>query len=93
MTWIDLSEAHRRAGDRLLAAQGSVREAFAGLGLGWTYDDVEAYLLGSPSYEAMLKKLGGDQHGRLQGLIIGFAIVAVEQARLIGPSVTSEGER
>lgn len=93
MTWIDESEAQRRGGDRLRAAQGSVREAFAGLGLGWTYDDVGAYLLGSPSYEAMLKKLGGDQHGLLQGLVMGFAIVAIEQARLIGPSATSEGAR
>lgn len=78
---IDDSEAQRRAGERLLDARGSVRDAFASLDLDWTYDDVEAYLKGSPSYQAMLLKLGGDQHGLLQGLIMGFAIVCVEQDR------------
>jgi hypothetical protein len=77
------SQAQVLGADRLLAAQGSIRGAFDGLGLGWTYDDVEGYLLGAPVYQAMLQKLGGDQHGFLQGLIMGFAIVAVEQARLM----------
>lgn len=78
---IDDSDAQQRAGERLVAARGSIRQAFASLDLGWTYDDVETYLKGSPSYQAMLVKLGGDQHGLLQGLIMGFAIVCVERER------------
>ena len=75
------SAANERAGYRLLAARGSVRAAFASLDLGWDYDDVESYLLGAPPYQAMLHRLGGDQHGFLLGLIQGFALVAVERDR------------
>jgi hypothetical protein len=75
------SEAQERGAIRMFNARGSVRIAFESLELGWTYDDVERYLLASPSYQAMLEKIGGDQHGLLQGLIMGFALVAVEQDR------------
>lgn len=70
-----VSSAPQDAGEqRLLAAKGSIREAFDGLDLGWTYEDVWDYLEGSPTFQTM-----GDERGKVAGLVMGFAIVAVER--------------
>ena len=70
-----VSSAAQDAGEqRLLAARGSIRDAFDGLNLGWTYEDVWDYLEGSPTFQTM-----GDDRGKAAGLVMGFAIVAVER--------------
>ena len=83
------SVAHQRASERLLRNGGSIRNAFAGLGLGWTYEDVWEYLEGSPAFQAF-----GDQRGLAAGLVMGFALTAVERtgkAQVRAPVETTEG--
>jgi hypothetical protein len=74
---IAASGAQTRGQDRLIAARGSIRAAFDGLDLGWTYDDVWTYLEGSPAFQALPE----DRRPICAGLVMGFAIVAIEQDR------------
>lgn len=74
------SAAHAR-GERLLReARGSIRNAFAALDLGWTYDDVWDYLEGSPAFQTLPE----DRRAICAGMVMGFALVAVERARVLG---------
>lgn len=73
------SSAHKVASDRLLAARGSIFQAFDNLGCGIDHDEALEYLRGSPSFQVL-----DDRHrGLVAGLVLGFALVAVQSDREI----------
>lgn len=75
---IRASLASDRAGDRLALTNGRIRPAFDGLGLGWTYDDAYSFALGAETFA----KLTPELRGKVLGLMMAFAILAVEQERI-----------
>jgi hypothetical protein len=84
-TPIARSVAAEKAAERLLAARVSIREAFEGLELGWTLEDVQLYLEGTPELTGqrlpLWERLPEHLRGQVVGVVMGFAIVAVEQDR------------
>jgi hypothetical protein len=76
MSRIADSRAAVRAGERLLAVKGSIRGAWEGLGLGWTFDQLMDYLKGG-GYGSIPE----DYHGQVLGIAASVAVVAVEQER------------
>ncbi len=71
------SHANERAGNRLLAARGSIYAAFDNLACGIDHEQALEFLRGSPHFQALDER---DQ-GLLAGVVMGFAIVAVESER------------
>lgn len=70
------STANQKAGDRVQTARGSIYAAFDSLDCGITHDEAIEYLHGSPHFAAL-----GDRQGVALGMILGFAMVAVEADR------------
>lgn len=75
MATIENSRAAVRAGEKLVAVGGSLRKAWNTLDLGWTFDDLIAYLHRS------LGAIPEQHRGKVLGLVAGTVIVAVEQDR------------
>lgn len=71
------STANKRAADRLLAARGSVYSAFDNLGCGIRHEQVWEFLNGAPHFQALDER----HKGIVAGIVMGFAIVAVESER------------
>lgn len=71
------SRAAVRAGERLIAARGSIRAAWDSLGLGWSFDDLSAYLRGADGYDDIPDEL----RGKMLGIAAGVVILAVEHDR------------
>lgn len=77
MTALADSPAALRAGRRLLAHDRRIRGAFESLGLGITYDDAEAYLLGAPTFREVPENL----RGQVIGMVLAFGMICVERDR------------
>lgn len=71
------SEAHARAASRMLANRGHVFDAFDGMLCGFDHEDALEYLAGSPSFQA----LQDDRKGLVVGIVLGFAMTAIESDR------------
>jgi hypothetical protein len=71
------SRANEIAGNRVLAARGSIYLAFDNLGCGIDHDQALEFLAGSPHFQALDER----QRGLVAGIVMGFAIVAVESER------------
>jgi hypothetical protein len=71
-------EANARAADRLVATDGAVFPAFDSLGCGITHVDALEFLSGAPSFQALPE----DRRWLVAGMILGFAMVAVESDRM-----------
>lgn len=69
------SRASARAAERLLNAGEAIREAWDSLRLGWSYDDLIEWVLGSA------QGFPEDQQGRLAGLVTSAIMVGVERDR------------
>lgn len=84
-TPIALSGASDRAAERLLRADRHIREAFEGLDLGWTLEDVEEWLEGTPSQSGqrlpIWNKIPEELRGQLVGMVMAFGILVVERDR------------
>lgn len=65
------------AADRLARADGSIYAAFDELGCGFDHEWALSYIAGSPSFNALPE----DERGKVVGLVLGFAITAVEAER------------
>lgn len=73
------SRANGRAAGRLLQAQGSIYEAFDHLGCGFDHDQVIEFLNGTLAFQT----LPDDARWKVAGMVMGFAMVAVESERII----------
>lgn len=71
------SEAHKRAQRRLIDADFSSFRAFTDLECGIHHQDVAEYVAATPTYQA----LPSDLRGRVVGLVLAFAMTAVESDR------------
>lgn len=78
------SAAHERAARLLLQARGSIYAAFDALGCGFDHEAALAYLEGSPGFQALPE----DQRGKVTGLVMGFALTAVESVREVSGGVS-----
>ena len=76
---VEESVAHRRAANRLRGARGSVYDAFDRLGCGINHEEALDYLHGSPGFQSLPE----DQRAKVAGLVMGFALTAVESERHI----------
>ena len=68
---------HDAASARLLAARGSVFDAFDRLGCGMDHEEAVRYMQGSPHFQS----LPDVERGKVVGLALGFALTAVESDR------------
>lgn len=72
------STAHHAAGNRLLVTGGSIYEAFDGLGIGYDHDAALAFIENTATFQ----ELGREYQHKVAGMVMAFAIVAVEADRL-----------
>lgn len=73
------SRAHMAAAIRLRAAGGSIYDAFDNLACGIDHEQAVDYLSGSPAFESLPE----DIRGKVAGMVLGFALTAVESDRLL----------
>src|SRR4051794_37215424 len=74
---MDLPPGADAAAERLRRADGSIYAAFDELGCGFDHEWALGYIAGSPSFNALPE----DERGKVVGLVLGFAITAVEAER------------
>lgn len=73
------SRAHMVAALRLTAARGSIYEAFDNMACGIDHEQAVDYLSGSPAFESLPEGI----RGKVAGMVLGFALTAVESDRLL----------
>jgi hypothetical protein len=83
------SEAHLRAGDRLLSANGSIYAAFDSLNCGFNHEQALAFMLETPVWQTIPVAL----QGITAGMILGFAMVAIESDRILADEEGNNGKR
>lgn len=77
MTEFANSDAVLRAGERLIETGGKIFDAFDSLDCGVSASDAQRWLLDSPT----LRDLPASAANRMVGVVLGFAIAAVESDR------------